>query len=76
VRLLAHDWGMGVLVIEHNVDMLFSVCDVVTVLAEGRVLANGSAAEIQGNAGVLTAYLGGDTDQLDVSKLASGPAAA
>jgi sulfate-transporting ATPase len=73
VRLLAHDWGMGVLVIEHNVDMLFSVCDVVTVLAEGRVLANGSAAEIQGNAGVLTAYLGGDTDQLDVSKLASGP---
>ena len=76
VRSLANDWGMGVLLIEHNVDMVLSTCDVVTVLVGGKVLASGPAADIRGNADVLAAYLGGDVDDLEVDKLITDPAGA
>ncbi|NJP12697.1 MAG: ABC transporter ATP-binding protein [Leptolyngbyaceae cyanobacterium RU_5_1] len=55
------DWnrdGMTFLIIEHNMDVIMSLCDRVWVLAEGRNLASGSPAEIQSNPEVLEAYLG------------------
>lgn len=50
--------GMTFLIIEHNMDVIMSLCDRVWVLAEGRNLAVGTPAEIQTNAEVLEAYLG------------------
>ncbi|MGI0487626.1 ABC transporter ATP-binding protein [Pantanalinema rosaneae CENA516] len=50
--------GMSFLVIEHNMDVVMSLCDRVWVLAEGRNLAVGTPAEIQSNSQVLEAYLG------------------
>lgn len=50
--------GMTFLVIEHNMDVIMSLCDRVWVLAEGRNLAEGSPTEVQTNAQVLEAYLG------------------
>ena len=50
--------GMTFLIIEHNMDVIMSLCDRVWVLAEGRNLAVGSPAEIQTNSQVLEAYLG------------------
>lgn len=50
--------GMSFLVIEHNMDVVMSLCDRIWVLAEGRNLATGTPAEIQSNAQVLEAYLG------------------
>lgn len=50
--------GMSFLVIEHNMDVVMSLCDRVWVLAEGRNLAAGTPAEIQANPQVLEAYLG------------------
>lgn len=50
--------GMTFLIIEHNMDVIMSLCDRVWVLAEGRNLATGTPEEIQTNAQVLEAYLG------------------
>lgn len=50
--------GMTFLIIEHNMDVIMSLCDRVWVLAEGKNLAVGTPEEIQRNPQVLQAYLG------------------
>jgi len=51
--------GVGVLLVEHHADLIFAVCDRVTVLNLGRVLAAGTPAEVQAHREVVEAYLGG-----------------
>lgn len=53
-----NDQGITFLIIEHNMDVIMSLCDRVWVLAEGTNLAQGTPAEIQNNSQVLQAYLG------------------
>jgi neutral amino acid transport system ATP-binding protein len=50
--------GLTFLIIEHNMDVIMSLCDRVWVLAAGTNLAVGTPQEIQTNARVLEAYLG------------------
>lgn len=50
--------GLTFLIIEHNMDVIMSLCDRVWVLAEGKNLADGTPTEIQTNKAVLEAYLG------------------
>ncbi|WP_013323741.1 ABC transporter ATP-binding protein [Gloeothece verrucosa] len=50
--------GISFLIIEHNMDVIMSLCHHVWVLAEGTNLANGTPEEIQQNSEVLEAYLG------------------
>jgi neutral amino acid transport system ATP-binding protein len=50
--------GMTFLIIEHNMDVIMSLCDRVWVLAEGQNLMSGTPAEVQSNPEVLKAYLG------------------
>jgi len=51
--------GRTMIIIDHDMDSLFELVQRVTVLQEGRVLAEGSADEIKSNARVQEAYLGG-----------------
>ena len=53
--------GMGLLLIEHSMDLIMSICDKITVLNFGRQIATGLPAEIQSNQEVIKAYLGGES---------------
>ncbi len=52
------DEGMTVLFIEHDMDMVNEVSDWVIVMAEGRVIAEGTPEQISANPAVIEAYLG------------------
>ncbi|MBX3523023.1 MAG: branched-chain amino acid ABC transporter ATP-binding protein/permease [Xanthobacteraceae bacterium] len=51
--------GRTMIVIDHDMDALFELAERVTVLQEGRVLVEGTPAEIKNNEAVQQAYLGG-----------------
>jgi branched-chain amino acid transport system permease protein len=51
--------GTGVLLVEHHADLIFDICDHVTVLNLGKELAAGTPAEIRAHKEVVSAYLGG-----------------
>ena len=50
--------GAAVLLVEHHADLIFDICDRVTVLDLGKVLATGMPAEIRSHREVVNAYLG------------------
>jgi branched-chain amino acid transport system ATP-binding protein len=50
--------GRTILMVEHNLSVVEGLCDTVTVLARGNVLAEGSYADVSKNPEVISAYLG------------------
>jgi branched-chain amino acid transport system permease protein len=50
--------GIGVLIIEHNLPIVFEIADEITVLHQGRVIAHGTAADIAASEEVARVYLG------------------
>lgn len=77
---------MGVLLVEHHMDLVMSTCDRLVVLNFGRVIASGPPAQVRADPEVTTAYLGEDVPASadsatqasraaapDVSQLAGGP---
>jgi branched-chain amino acid transport system ATP-binding protein len=50
--------GRTVLMVEHNMSVIASICDRVTVMQRGRVLAEGSYAEVAADPEVIAAYIG------------------
>lgn len=58
VRAIRDDFNIGVMLIEHDMSLVMSVCDRIQVLVKGETLTVGKPAEIQHNKSVLSSYLG------------------
>lgn len=58
LKELATSWGVTVLIVEHDMDVIFSISDRITVLHLGKILADGPGEEIRANPEVVRAYLG------------------
>ena len=58
MRRLHRDHGLTIVLIEHDMQLVFRLADIITVLNQGSVLASGSPGEIARNEAVQAAYLG------------------
>ena len=63
VKRLARDWGIAVLVVEHDMNFVMSVCDEIVVVDFGRKIAQGAPAQVRTDPAVLSAYLGETTEE-------------
>jgi sulfate-transporting ATPase len=62
IRRLAEVWGIGILLVEHEMSLVMSVCDRLVVLDFGRKIAEGTPEQLRKDPVVIDAYLGEDSE--------------
>ncbi len=69
---LAKEWGMAILLVEHDINFVMAVCDDITVLDFGTRISHGAPAEVRRDPAVISAYLGvEDVTAIDTETLAN-----
>lgn len=58
IRRLRDDWGITILLVEHDMPLVMDLCDRILVVNHGKPIALGTPAEIRSNTEVIDAYLG------------------
>ncbi len=58
IQFVREHFGMTILLIEHDMKLVSGICEELTVLNFGQVLAQGKTADVLNNPEVISAYLG------------------
>ncbi|HEX6388118.1 MAG TPA: ATP-binding cassette domain-containing protein, partial [Solirubrobacteraceae bacterium] len=66
LRRLVDEWGIGVLLIEHDMDFVMGLCDDVLVVDFGRPIAFGPPSAVRSDPAAVKAYLGEETERVEV----------
>jgi sulfate-transporting ATPase len=72
VRRLADDWGIAVLLVEHDMNFVMSACDNIVVLDFGNKLAEGTPDQVRHDVAVIAAYLG-ETEEEAIEEIERVP---
>ena len=60
IKFVQKEFGVAILLIEHDMNFVMGICEYIYVLDYGRVIAQGNGESIRNNPKVIAAYLGGD----------------
>jgi sulfate-transporting ATPase len=75
LQRLATSWNMGILLVEHDIELVMNVCHRIVVMNFGAIIAEGPPSEIQTNEQVMNAYLGTPDDVVSVAPMADADTA-
>jgi len=64
IRQIQTDFGLTVVVVEHDMSLIMRLCERLQVLNYGRIIAEGTPEQIRANPAVIEAYLGSDEPEL------------
>lgn len=62
IRTLADEWGLAILLVEHDVPLLMSTCDTLVAIDHGRFVTSGAPEEVRHHPEVVASYLGAEVE--------------